>query len=132
MALVSKHKYINSKTIRVTMDFTESEYDSIKKLRALKSHAVGSDKDLFLALVKKSLSKYQRINVKESKSNHPRQISESLKRFLLKKANYRCQYPGCNQSHYLQIDHIHPVRKGGSNKQENLQILCASHNQFKG
>lgn len=132
IALVSKKQYINSKTIRVTMDFTESEYDSIQKLRALKSHAVASDKDLFLALTQESLSKYQKINFKTPKSKNPRQISESLRRFLLKKANYKCQYPGCNQSHYLQIDHIHPVRWGGGSKQENLQVLCASHNQFKG
>ena len=36
----------------------------------------------------------------------------------------------CASDHLLQIDHIKPFSLGGTNKVDNLRLLCANHNQF--
>lgn len=61
-------------------------------------------------------------------------IKTTLRRRLLKKANYCCEYVDQRsktrcQSHYqLQIDHRIPFAHGGSNEESNLRVFCRSHN----
>ena len=57
-----------------------------------------------------------------------------LDRFkLLKKFNFTCQYCGRKAPKVeLQIDHIFPVSKGGTNDLDNLTIACADCNIGKG
>ena len=103
----------------------------MERLKALRSHQVQDFKSLVNLLVDKELEKYNRTSKVSSQSTNPRQIKISLKNHLLQKANYKCQYPGCNQDHFLQIDHIKSVSNGGGNNTSNLQVLCQAHNQFK-
>lgn len=42
-----------------------------------------------------------------------------------------CCYPGCERTD-LHADHVVPLAKGGSNTIDNIQPLCAYHNQSKG
>ena len=61
-------------------------------------------------------------------------ISAPLRREVLLKAGYQCQYVGpdgvrCSSRTLLQIDHRIPRAKGGSCLVENLQVLCQTHNQ---
>ncbi len=37
----------------------------------------------------------------------------------------------CGSTLFLNVDHIHPKFAGGNNELQNLQILCAAHNQFR-
>ncbi len=37
----------------------------------------------------------------------------------------------CNSSHDLEIDHIRPVARGGTNEADNLRLLCAKHNALE-
>jgi 5-methylcytosine-specific restriction endonuclease McrA len=57
-----------------------------------------------------------------------------VKEYLLLKFNHRCVYARagspCNE--YLEIEHIHPRSRGGSNRISNLAIACQKHNQEKG
>lgn len=124
-------RYVNESTVRVTLDFSANEYNSLERLKALKSHKVKDFKELVAQLVDNELEKYNRTSKLSSRSQNPRQIKVSLKNHLLQKASYRCQYPGCDQNHFLQIDHILSVSKGGRNQASNLQVLCQAHNQFK-
>lgn len=61
-------------------------------------------------------------------------IKSTLRRRILKKANYSCEYVDQNtnvrcQSHYqLQIDHCIPFAHGGSDEEGNLRVFCRSHN----
>jgi len=45
---------------------------------------------------------------------------------------YICTVEGCEISKELTVDHVIPLSKGGSDKVENLQFMCLSHNSSKG
>ncbi len=63
-------------------------------------------------------------------SKFGRYISKELKDFVYKRAKHCCEFEGCSEKRFLQIDHIIPVAKGGENTPENLRVLCANHNQY--
>jgi len=63
-------------------------------------------------------------------SKFGRYISKELKDFVYKRAKHCCEFEGCTEKRWLQIDHIIPVAKGGENTPENLRVLCANHNQY--
>jgi hypothetical protein len=54
-----------------------------------------------------------------------------VRQYLLDKWNRACSYCGV-KGIPLQIEHIHPRAKGGSNRVSNLCLACASCNQAKG
>jgi 5-methylcytosine-specific restriction endonuclease McrA len=59
----------------------------------------------------------------------PSDISRpDINRAVWKKANAKCEFPGCNSQYQLQIDHIKPKTLGGTNAPENLRLLCRVHN----
>jgi 5-methylcytosine-specific restriction endonuclease McrA len=43
---------------------------------------------------------------------------------------FRCAY--CGENRELQVDHIVPIARGGTDALDNLQTLCRSCNQIKG
>ena len=52
-------------------------------------------------------------------------IPAKLRHEVFKRDNYRCRECGAtNKETTLEIDHIVPVSKGGSNNITNLQTLC--------
>lgn len=52
---------------------------------------------------------------------------------VLKRAGNRCELCGIsNQERQLDVDHIRPVSKGGSNDESNFQVLCRKCNAQKG
>ncbi|AZB50551.1 hypothetical protein [Synechococcus phage S-H1] len=60
-------------------------------------------------------------------------IKPSVRFEVLKRDGYRCQMCGATAKDgaTLEIDHIHPVSKGGSNEPSNLQVLCRDCNAGK-
>jgi len=65
-----------------------------------------------------------------------RTVNESSRYSVLKRANFKCQAcgerPTPDNDVILQIDHIIPFSKGGTNDIENLQVLCFKCNISKG
>ena len=57
-------------------------------------------------------------------------IKPSLRFEILKRDGYRCQMCGvtAKDGATLEIDHVTPVSKGGSNDADNLQVLCRDCN----
>ena len=65
-----------------------------------------------------------------------RPIPMEIKKYILKRDDGKCQYtsPGgrkCESRHQIELDHIKPVSKGGSNDPQNLRALCQRHNDFR-
>lgn len=60
-------------------------------------------------------------------------IKPSLRFEILRRDNYRCQMCGvtAKDGATLEIDHITPVSKGGTNDADNLQVLCRDCNAGK-
>ena len=56
-----------------------------------------------------------------------------LKRKLMRRQNNTCAYCGHRRiSSSMEIDHITPVVRGGSNDESNLQVICRPCNMRKG
>ena len=60
-------------------------------------------------------------------------ISGRVRQNVLMRDDYSCQICGATvkDGAKLEIDHIIPVSKGGSNKEKNLQVLCQKCNREK-
>ena len=59
-------------------------------------------------------------------------IPPAVRSYVFERDNYQCQSCGkTNEQTELNIDHIIPLAKGGSNDISNLQTLCRSCNQKK-
>jgi hypothetical protein len=54
-----------------------------------------------------------------------------VREYLLEKFNRQCAYCGATDTR-LEIDHVHPRSKGGSNRVSNLATSCHPCNQTKG
>ncbi len=51
-------------------------------------------------------------------------IKPSVRRQALSRDQHRCQTPGCRNTRFLEIHHLVPRNKGGTNELKNLITLC--------
>lgn len=58
-------------------------------------------------------------------------MSKDAWKYLTETFGEYCLVPGCGVIDQLEIDHVVPLSRGGSNDLDNLQILCKSHNASK-
>ncbi|AUW40053.1 HNH endonuclease [Serratia liquefaciens] len=59
-----------------------------------------------------------------------RRVTDAVRLKIFKRDGFQCKR--CNTHDDLTIDHIHPVSKGGSSEDNNLQTLCMACNREKG
>jgi hypothetical protein len=137
---IKVHQHIYQDKVILKLELTHEQYKKLETLQKLKSHKHNME-TLLESLIDKELKQYESktdnkthdINsLKPFPLNNPRYIPRRLRNAVLKNANRKCEYPGCEATHFLQLDHIQRVRHGGDSSQKNLQVLCAAHNQWKG
>lgn len=58
-----------------------------------------------------------------------RSIPSSVRKRVFERANGKCEWCGADDK--LEVDHIHPVARGGSAAESNLQLLCSRCNARK-
>ena len=54
-----------------------------------------------------------------------RDFPSSVKQAVRERANYICEYPGCDNS-AVEVDHIVPEGLGGLSTYDNAQLLCTA------
>jgi 5-methylcytosine-specific restriction endonuclease McrA len=95
-------------------------------------HKNPSDDELLIGFIELSRrSKAQALEKQPRKSKtslRQRHIKARIRRELLKEHKV-CSIPGCNSTFGLEVDHIKPIRHGGTGSKENLRVLCRNHNQ---
>ncbi len=53
-------------------------------------------------------------------------IPPAIRIKVLAKARHKCETPGCNHTRFLEIHHLVPRSKGGTNDPTNLSVLCSA------
>jgi len=80
--------------------------------------------------------KTSRYGRSERAEEHSRHIPASTRDAVFKRDKDRCTYVGsngvrCGAKHHLQIDHVVPYARGGTNGVHNLRLLCERHNKLE-
>lgn len=134
---LEKAKPQAEESVRREATFTKEQEAILQQVREQFSHVHinPSFADLVMAMAEIVLKKPNSTFAAKVKSENPRYIADKIKAKLLKEQK-GCQWehaPGelCGSRFQLQVDHIVPVYKGGTNDVENLQLLCAQHNRLK-
>lgn len=81
--------------------------------------------------VKFNIQKMQNSNIKGVEYQQGTLMGYNVREYLLEKFDRKCVYCGKSNTP-LEIEHIIPKSRGGSNKIDNLTLACRSCNQRKG
>lgn len=86
---------------------------------------------IIVEIAKFDQQKLQNPEIKGIKYQQGKLFKYNVKAYLLEKFRYKCAY--CNKSDIpLEVEHIIPKVRGGSNRISNLTIACHKCNQKKG
>ena len=136
----------------VTLDLSEEEYRLLEEV-ALLSGTVKKSEAVVRALQlyrkhKSPIEREQRRQQKEQgdftaavevnptglEQDRSRSIPSAIRDAVLVRDQGRCTYVGpdghrCNESRWVQLDHIQPFSCGGEHSVANLRVLCGAHNR---
>jgi hypothetical protein len=124
-------KYISKDEVRLSLNLTNKTH---KQLERLKDHLRTSKTDqaidfavnLALHQIEKKMNK-----TNKSRGSHNRRVfSAATKKAALKRAGFCCQYDGCDETRYLEFDHLRAYALGGGNEIENCRVICRTHNFY--
>ena len=139
----------------VLEDESQLQYyeNTIKKMpvKVLKNHGIVSNQDSLISLNVKKITFKEKAQLKRICEDKIQQylekrglaawdyrfsadpVPDSIRYKVLKAGKQRCALCGITaKERMLDVDHIIPRSRGGSSKEENLQVLCAKCNRSKG
>jgi len=58
-------------------------------------------------------------------------IPPRVRREVLARDRHHCQAPGCDRTRFLEVHHVVPRTRGGTNQAENLRCLCGSCHRLR-
>jgi hypothetical protein len=115
----------------------------LDRLRELYSHKHPNMPyaELFEALADLALKKLDPTESMQSANaelaqSETKSVSRPVKRFVFRRDRGQCTYVEhtsgrrCTSRSFLELDHIVPPIKGGSNDPNNLRVRCRAHNQL--
>ena len=88
-------------------------------------------KEIWIESVKFDTALMQNPNISGVEYQHGELYGYQVKEYLLEKWSRQCAYCG-KKDVVLEVEHIEPLSKGGSNRISNLCIACVSCNKKKG
>src|SRR5262249_31179510 len=105
------------------------------RARACAYHSVGPTVPCLIAACQSKIEEYLKRRgelVWEHRRRSAALISGTIRYEVLKRAALRCELCGVSADlKGLEVDHIHPRNRGGTDDLENLQALCYSCNAMK-
>lgn len=102
---------------------------SAKTKRGSGEFYIGKDAEIVEAYIEQSIKRFHRQLDLQQTEGRSRHISQSVKNAVWSRCQGRCMQ--CASTQYLEFDHIIPFSKGGSNSENNIQILCRACNLSK-
>ncbi|NEO02955.1 MAG: HNH endonuclease, partial [Moorea sp. SIO3I7] len=88
-------------------------------------------REIWIERVKFDTQKMQNPEISGVEYQQGELVGYEVREYLLEKWGRECTYCG-KQNVPLQVEHIHPISKGGSNRVSNLCLACEKCNQRKG
>ena len=137
-------KPLGEQRYKVTFTANKALVAKLQRLAALMSHQTAPgdlpavlDKALDIAIEAVEKRRFGRKAQKKAppraQTARTRYIPSATRREVHDRDGGQCTFVGtggrrCRSEQYLQLDHIVPYAKGGTNTPDNLRIRCASHN----
>lgn len=138
-------------TQRLTVTLNDKTIHKLEKVKALKKisteQAIVYGVDLVLIQYEQSLlnnrnsfktpkskkkcenKKLRKPKIGSTPKKRSRYITTAAKKQVVIRALQQCEFPGCDETKYLEFEHIKPFAKGGDNSPKNLKLFCKTHNQ---
>ncbi len=131
----AKAKRLNERKVRVTPDETRVHLTIsnklLQKLEKLKSIKKLTTEECLEYAVEMALAHYESSldKTRKSRGTSGRAVPAAIKKNILKRAGGVCEFPGCDERHFLELEHIKPYAMGGGHEINNLKLYCKTHNQ---
>jgi 5-methylcytosine-specific restriction endonuclease McrA len=151
--LMERDRQVGKERFELKLVVTKELHDKIDELKELLSHSLqsGGTAELLELLVHQEMKRQEKKNgislkasSKESREEKNDEVTaasvqtkiirsrkwipRTIQREVWRGAKGVCQYPGCLSRYRLEMDHIVPHAKGGSDSIENLRLYCQAHN----
>jgi 5-methylcytosine-specific restriction endonuclease McrA len=131
-ALLS-HKYPKGRLEEVLGLALKTLLKDLKKPNSKASHIPRGMSDCDSASDLSSCAPQQRPRFYRQVPKPSRYIPRGMRAAIRERDGAKCQYISpegqvCGETHFLEIDHRRPFALGGPNTEENLRLLCRTHN----
>ncbi len=147
-AVTDRAQHISEDRVKLTIGISEEVLGLLKRVQDLESQRTRSAVN-YEATIKQALELYinkldpvekaKRSQLKNAPPEHVlghaqipfhrQTIPQNLKHEIYLRDKGKCTQPGCENSRWIDIHHIIPISRGGTNELPNLTTLCSGHHR---